>query len=237
MAMKTSLTGAMEIIAHEAIVLTRYRDSKGIWTIGVGHTAGAGAPDPAKFTGTMTVKESIDLFRRDLAKYERRVNAAFKVPLRQHEFDAAVSFDFNTGEIHSATWVKLFNQGRRDEAISAIMNWVKPASLKERRSKEQKLFETGLYTGTGFASLYPADAAGRVQWSKGQRIDLAKHYGRISAEPIKPTEKPAGAQKPVRVPSPVPTSKSQPAKPAGWAAAVFAAIVAAAVAAIAILKD
>ena len=59
MAMKTSLAGAMEIIAHEAIVLTRYRDSKGIWTIGVGHTSSAGAPDPAAFKGRMTVAEAI----------------------------------------------------------------------------------------------------------------------------------------------------------------------------------
>jgi putative chitinase len=57
-----------------------------------------------------------------------------------------------------------------------------------------------------------------------------------SEAPI-PPRKPAGAQKPVRAPSPVPTLKPQPAKAGGWIPAVFAAIVAAAVAAIAILKD
>ena len=101
--MRTSLAGAFSIIAHEAIVLTRYRDSRGVWTIGVGHTAAAGAPDPAAFGGAMTLGQAIELFRRDLAQFERRVNAAFEVKLRQHEFDAAVSFDFNNGGAEG-TW-------------------------------------------------------------------------------------------------------------------------------------
>lgn len=40
--MKLSKQGAMELIGHEAIVQTRYRDTKNIWTIGVGHTKAAG---------------------------------------------------------------------------------------------------------------------------------------------------------------------------------------------------
>lgn len=234
--MKTSLAGAMEIIGHEGIVLTRYRDSKGIWTIGVGHTASAGKPIPASFTGKLTVKEAIDLFRRDLAKFEKRVNAAFKVKLRQHEFDAAVSFDFNTGAIDEATWVRLFNQGKRDEAVRAIMNWSKPKEIVPRRQKEQALFRSGLYRGGGFATLYPADSAGRVQWSKGRRIDLAKEYGRISEEPIPAPQSPVDARKPVPAPSKGRSPQSPSARQGGWAAAVFAAIVAAVGAAIAIFR-
>ena len=58
-------------------------------------------------------------FRNDLAKYESAVNMAFKVPLKQHEFDAAVSFHYNTGAISRASWVKSFNAGKREQAIQA----------------------------------------------------------------------------------------------------------------------
>lgn len=240
MAMKVSLAGAMEIIGHEAIVLSRYRDSKGIWTIGVGHTASAGKPNPATFKGSLSAKEAFDLFRRDLARFEGRVNRAFKVPLRQHEFDAAVSFDFNTGAIHEATWVRLFNAGKRDEAIAAIMNWKKPIEIIPRRRKEQSLFRTGFYTGAGFATVYPATPDGRVLWGQGKRVDLAREFGRIPGE-VLPPSKPAGAQKPAPAPAQPGKPQLAPAKPAGGKGGIWGAILAflaaAAAVAFAVLKD
>ena len=236
--MKTSLAGAMEIIGHEGIVLQPYKDSVGVWTIGIGHTAGAGSPDPRTFKGGLTLNQAIELFRTDLAKYEKRVNSAFKVPLRQHEFDAAVSFDYNTGAIHKATWVKSFNAGKRDQAIREIMNWTKPPEIKGRRQKEQSLFATGLYTGAGFATVYPA-VNGKVQWSQGKRVDLTKEYGRISDEPIKPAPAPVEPPKPVPAPveppTPEPAPVTPPASPVperGW----FATLIAAIAAAFAVLK-
>ena len=41
--MTVSRRGVLEIAEHEGIVLGPYRDSAGVWTYGVGHTAGAGA--------------------------------------------------------------------------------------------------------------------------------------------------------------------------------------------------
>ena len=143
---RTSNKGLMEIIAHEAIVLSPYRDVKDIWTIGVGHTKMAGGIDPAKFRGQLTLAGALHIFRTDLAKYERRVAKAFTRPLSQHEFDAAVSFDFNTGAIDRATWVETFNAGHRDLAIQQIMNWQKPPQIIPRRQKEQLLFASGKWT-------------------------------------------------------------------------------------------
>ena len=40
--MKTSLKGILAILDEEAVVLSTYKDSKGVLTIGVGHTAAAG---------------------------------------------------------------------------------------------------------------------------------------------------------------------------------------------------
>src|SRR5690554_8022217 len=102
--MKVSDRGLAFIAGHEGVVPYPYRDSVGVWTFGIGHTASAGAPNPAGMTRGVErpLEEVFATFRRDIAKFEARVNAAVKVPLAQHEFDALVSFDFNTGGIHRA---------------------------------------------------------------------------------------------------------------------------------------
>lgn len=170
--MSMSREGLMELIGHEAIVLTKYKDSVGVWTIGVGHTKAAGQPDP-KTAGKITVKEAFDIFKRDIVKYSNAVNAAVKVPVSQTEFDALVSFHFNTGGINQASLVKSLNAGKREKAAEEFLNWKKPPEIIPRRKKEQKLFATGRYSNGGKASLIPADANGKVLWSQAKSIDLA----------------------------------------------------------------
>jgi lysozyme len=177
MTQRTSNKGLMEIIAHEAIVLSPYRDVKDIWTIGVGHTAMAGGINPVKFKGQLTLARALHIFRTDLAKYEKRVTKAFTRPLAQHEFDAAVSFDFNTGAIDRATWVETFNAGNHELAIQQIMNWQKPPQIIPRRQKEQRLFASGHYSSSGTAMVYPASKTGAVLWNAGKRVDLAGLLG------------------------------------------------------------
>jgi lysozyme len=172
MVQRTSDKGLIEIIAHEAIVLSPYRDVKDIWTIGIGHTAMAGGINPAKFTGKLTLAGALLVFRTDLAKYEQRVRQAFTRPLTQYQFDAAVSFDFNTGAIDRATWVETFNAGDRDVAVSQIMNWQKPPQIIPRRKKEQLLFASGKYSANGTATVYPANNSGLVLWSQGRQVNL-----------------------------------------------------------------
>ena len=145
----TSRRGLAEIASHEAMVLSPYFDSVGVRTIGIGHTKSAGAPDPAKVKGELTVDEVMDIFMRDIAKFEARVRKAFGRELPQHQFDAAVSFDFNTGAIHRATWVKEFNQGNTDKAWGSFMNWRKPSAIIPRREKERALFFKGEYSSNG----------------------------------------------------------------------------------------
>jgi lysozyme len=161
--------------------LSPYRDVKDIWTIGIGHTAMAGGMNPVKFKGQLTLAGALHIFRTDLAKYERRVSKAFTRTLRQHEFDAAVSFDFNTGAIDRATWVETFNAGDRELAIQQIMNWQKPPQIIPRRQKEQSLFASGHYSSNGTAMVYPASKTGAVLWNAGKRVELA---GLLSNTPV-----------------------------------------------------
>lgn len=79
--MNVSRNGLIALARHEAVVLSTYKDSVGVLAIGVGHTA-AGDPQPTKGL-TLTPAEAIDLFRRDLAKYERHVAEAVKVRSRR----------------------------------------------------------------------------------------------------------------------------------------------------------
>lgn len=178
--MKTSLPGLIEIASHEGIVTAPYLDSVGVWTIGVGHTAAAGPPDP-KTSGDITVAEAIDLFRRDIAKYERGVDKALGgVKVAQHEYDALVSFHYNTGAVGRATWVKSLKRGDKVAAANQIMNWRKPPEIVGRRKKEQNLLRLGVYSSGGKANVYPA-VNGKVQWSKAKVVDVEKLIDHVQA--------------------------------------------------------
>lgn len=155
--MKLSLKGQLEIAEHEGIVPAPYLDSVGVWTFGIGHTAAAGGPDPAKMPRAMPTKgpaldkavvRAVELFAEDVVKYEARVNAAIKVPLKQHEFDALVSFDFNTGGIHRAKLTRAINAGDPN-AARHFMGWLRPPEIRKRRTAEMRLFQTGNYDANG----------------------------------------------------------------------------------------
>lgn len=56
-----SAIGIAVLIGREACKLTAYPDTKGIWTIGIGHTAAAGAPIPYRglsITGPSATRSS-----------------------------------------------------------------------------------------------------------------------------------------------------------------------------------
>lgn len=169
--MHVSKKGLAEIASHEGIVTSRYKDSVGVWTIGIGHTANAGGVNPTDIDRDLTIPEIMEIFSEDIQKFEKRVVAAFTRELTQEQFDAAVSFDFNTGGIHRATWVKKFNAGDVSSAKKSFMAWSKPKEIIPRRKKERKLFFSGKYSGRGMANVYPAEN-GRVQWKKGKRVDV-----------------------------------------------------------------
>ena len=79
--------GLLALARHEGIVPAPYLDVKRVWTFGVGHTAAAGAPDPARLPRGMPadldagIREALRLFRADLARYEAEVLRAVTVPL------------------------------------------------------------------------------------------------------------------------------------------------------------
>ncbi|QDP65852.1 MAG: putative endolysin [Prokaryotic dsDNA virus sp.] len=174
--MRTSDAGIIALIGHEGVVPAPYLDSVGVPTYGVGHTAAAGAPDPDKLPLGMpddldaALVHVFEVFKRDLERYEASVAAAIKVPVSQHEFDAAVSFHFNTGAIARASWVKSLNNGDREAASEQIMNWSKPQEIIPRRQSEQKLFEHGIYPKEG-VTVWTVGDNRKIKWVPAARLD------------------------------------------------------------------
>lgn len=118
-------------------------------TIGYGHTSAAGKPEV--YAGmVITAQDAENILRRDLAKFEARVNRLVKVPLTQHQFDALVSFDLNTGSLDSSTLLKKLNAGNYAAVPGEMMRWTKQKGktlpgLVNRRSAEVGLWSKGSF--------------------------------------------------------------------------------------------
>jgi lysozyme len=140
--MKTSEKGIALIKSHEGMRLNAYLCPAKVWTIGYGHTSAAGEPKVVQGM-KITRQEAEEILRRDLAKFEDRVNRLAKVPLTQGQFDALVSFDFNTGKLHSSTLLKRLNAGKYAEVPRHLMRWTKgggrelPGLVRRRRDEAE----------------------------------------------------------------------------------------------------
>lgn len=138
--MQMSAKGRELLKQREGERLKAYKDSVGVWTIGVGHTSAAGLPKV--YPGlTITAVQSDEILTRDLKKYEAIVNKAIQVPLTQNEFDALVSLCYNVPAALSAkSSVTLrINSGDKKAAAEAILLYRnaggKPILLKRRQAE------------------------------------------------------------------------------------------------------
>ena len=211
-AKKMSDRGLLALVRHEGLVPGPYLDVKNVWTFGIGHTASAGPPDPARMSRGMLadldagIREAFRLFRKDIVAYEAEVLRAVKVPLAPHEFDALVSFHYNTGGIAKASLTRHLNAGNRTAAAQGFMGWLRPASIRTRREAERDLFRDGQYP-TGAIPVWSVDRNGRVDFSRPIRR-LTEVEALALLRSICTT-----------VPLPVPTP---PISPSGWLARLAA---------------
>lgn len=153
-AMRMSADGRAKLMQREGVRTKAYRDSVGVWTIGVGHTAAAGPPHPV--AGMEISRAEVDrLLSRDLGQYENAVNSAVRVPLTQGQFDALVSFCFNIGigGFKGSTVVKLLNKRDYRGAADAFMKWVKPPEIRGRRESERQQFVRATYAQVAEAKI------------------------------------------------------------------------------------
>jgi lysozyme len=196
--------GLLALVRHEGLVPGPYLDVAGVWTFGIGHTAAAGSPDPARMPRGMPgdldagIREAFRVFRTDLATYEAGVRRAVKVSLAPHEFDALVSFHYNTGGIARAALTQHLNAGNRAAAADGFMGWLKPAAIRPRREAERDLFRHARYP-TGTIPVWAVDRNGRADFSRPiRRLSDAEALTLLhpAAGPLPPAPLPDGAAPP-----------------------------------------
>jgi lysozyme len=94
--MKITTEGLSLIKQFEGFRSIAYRDAVGVWTIGYGHTAMAGAPD-VKPGMTITQVEGEQILARDVELFARGVRQVLTVTLSDQQFSALISFAYNIG--------------------------------------------------------------------------------------------------------------------------------------------
>jgi lysozyme len=132
------------IKGFEACRLQPYRDEGGKWTVGWGHLM----QDGDDTTRPITQAEADALFETELMHFEEEVTQAVAaVELRQHEFDALVSFAYNCGHeaLEKSTLLKNVLAGEFARAGCEYTKWVNVAGkpslgLYRRRCAEQAMF-------------------------------------------------------------------------------------------------
>ena len=144
--MRLSQNGVNFIKSHEALRLKAYQDSKGVWTIGWGHTKGVKPGD------VITRAQAEQFIRDDFARVERTLNADLvsgrdKPLVTQNEFDALCSLVFNigSGAYLDSTVRRKIRQGDKMAAARAFKMWVYSnhkfvQGLANRRADEVRLF-------------------------------------------------------------------------------------------------
>lgn len=163
-----------ELISHEGIVKEAYKDSKGIWTWGIGVTNASGHNVMRYKNNPQPLSKVFDIFDWLVrTKYLPAVEAAFTGPLTEAQVAAALSFHYNTGAIGRASWVKSFNAGNIEKARNEIMSWRSPKEIIPRRTKERDLFFDGKWSSNGTALVYQG-VSGSYQPRNPKRVDISE---------------------------------------------------------------
>ncbi|WP_145494572.1 lysozyme [Yersinia bercovieri] len=143
--MQISQNGINKLKGEEGEKLIGYKDSRGIPTVGVGHT-GVVDGKPVYVGMVITKDKSSDLLRSDLAWVEKSIATGVKAPLTQNQYDALCSLIFNIGPtaFANSTVLKRLNAGDYKGAADAFLMWKKagndPEILLPRRQREMALF-------------------------------------------------------------------------------------------------
>jgi GH24 family phage-related lysozyme (muramidase) len=156
--LSVSNRGLTFLEAREGFVDHPYEDATGHCTIGFGellHKGPCTAKDRQRW-GTITPAEGRKLMRSSVDSVTSALRRELgSTPLRQHEFDALVSFVYNIGVgrhtwgvgfLGSAVYDDLIASPPRYSAVpSHLLTWTNDGLLRPRRVLEGNLFRSGIY--------------------------------------------------------------------------------------------
>lgn len=147
--MKISQAGIALIHSFESLKLDAYKDpgsKNGLpITIGWGSTSDLNG-NPIILGTRWTKAQADDKFAKDLARFEERVRL-LAPKTTQGQFDALVSFDYNTGSLHSSTLLKKHNSGDYTEAKAQFARWNKNDGKVMNGLVRRRAAESALYGG------------------------------------------------------------------------------------------
>jgi lysozyme len=141
---------AIKLIKHHEGVRNRpYRCPANLYTVGVGHLIGDGKSLPDSWNRTFSQEEIDGILKSDLRRFELGVSKMLpNVPLRQHEFDAIISFCFNLGLgcFQRSTLRQALLRGDKKAAMESLVKYCRAGGkilrgLQIRRLDEKALFE------------------------------------------------------------------------------------------------
>jgi lysozyme len=133
---------------HEGVRYKPYRCPAGLWTVGVGHLIGDGKSLPREWDKTFTQDEVNGILKSDLRRFELGISKMLpNVSLRQHEFDAILSFCFNLGLgcFQRSTIRQALLRGDKEAAMESLVKYCRAGGkilkgLQNRRLDEKRLF-------------------------------------------------------------------------------------------------
>jgi lysozyme len=139
--MKASTTLINAIKKFEGVRLTAYQDSKGVWTIGYGHTLDVHKGD------RITQYQAEQFLREDLAKFEAIANRCANLNT-QGKFDAVVDFIYNCGPADfNGSTLKKYIESRRAtwEVQEQFLRWVNAGGKKLGGLVSRRIWEANRF--------------------------------------------------------------------------------------------
>lgn len=135
--LKTSAAGLALIADFEGCRLSAYQCSAGVWTNGIGHTAGV------KPQTQISERQAAVNLVEDVMRVEKGIARCMPVAMPQSVYDAVVSFAFNVGVTAAckSTLGFFINKGRWRDACEQSPRWVfvkgeRVTGLERRRANE-----------------------------------------------------------------------------------------------------
>ena len=145
--MKTSKAGLNLIKQFESFRAAPYLCSAGVPTIGYGTTVYPNGIKVKLSDQKITQQLAESFLQHHVNAIEKDILSLIKVPLKQNQFDALVSFSYNVGvgAFRDSTLLKLLNAGDIDGASKQFERWNKAGGkvsngLTRRRNAEKVLF-------------------------------------------------------------------------------------------------
>lgn len=144
MKLYTSKEAALLIKSFEGLSLIAYQCIGGYKTIGYGHKI----RKEESYT-KISKKKAEELFEGDLYSAEGSVLKNIKVPLKQHQFDALVSFTFNLGgaALQRSTIRQKINRYMFQEAKEEFKRWIYCSGSRSKGMIRRREIESALFAG------------------------------------------------------------------------------------------